>query len=255
MAGRVAALEVNVWGLDVEAHIPTGAVTADGGEQHLGTRRHHRLPGTEVGLCGGAEQPSQPAGIVVHPDHTDGWQRHRAGMTLTDSNTTTTSSTVARLVAEPETVPAAPFALAPWEAGPAALAHTGFGVAVSGECPTKVNRSLLEHLRGDRMPPPQARNLLDDGAVRSDDKQPASLFGLLPSVKRLDQVEFRPRHPNSRVYPLGGKGIGDQPKALVVGEPRRPSVPGEHRRLRGGRGKGEPEGGVTHGSRDRTGRM
>src|SRR5215203_6225304 len=174
-------------------------------------------------------------------------------MTLTDPNAR--RSTVARLVAEPEAVAAAPFAFAPREPDPAALAHGGLGLGMGGECPTKVDRGLLEHLRGDRLPPPQARHLLDDGAVRGNDKQPASLLGLLPSVERLNQVESRPRYPHLRVFPLGGKGLGDHPKALVVGEPRRPSMPGEHRRLRGGRSKGEPEGGVPHGTWDRTRRM
>ena len=153
------------------------------------------------------------------------------GMTLTDPNAR--RSTVARLVAEPEAVAAAPFAFAPREPDPAALAHGGLGLGMGGECPTKVDRGLLEHLRGDRVPPPQARHLLDDGAVRGNDKQPASLLGLLPSVERLDQVESRPRYPDLRVHPPGGKGLGDQPKALVIAEPRRPSMPGEHRRLRG----------------------
>src|SRR5829696_1238467 len=174
-------------------------------------------------------------------------------MTLTDPNAR--RSTVARLVAEPEAVAAAPFAFAPREPDPAALAHGGLGLGMGGECPTKVDRGLLKHLRGDRLPPPQARHLLDDGAVRGNDKQPASLLGLLPSVERLNQVESRPRYPHLRVFPLGGKGLGDHPKALVVGEPRRPSMPGEHRRLRGGRSKGEPEGGVPHGTWDRTRRM
>jgi hypothetical protein len=161
-------------------------------------------------------------------------------MTLTDPNAR--RSTVARLVAEPEAVAAAPLAFAPREPDPAAVAHGGLGLGMGGECPTKVDRGLLEHLRGDRVPPPQARHLLDDGAVRGNDKQPASLLGLLPSIERLDQVESGPRYPDLRVYPLDGKGVGDQPKALVVGESRRPSMAGERRRLRGGRSKGKPEG-------------
>jgi hypothetical protein len=72
--GRVAALDVNVWSLDVEADIPTGAVSADRGEQHLGARRHHRLPGVGVEVPDRAEQPPQHAGVVVHPDHADGRQ-------------------------------------------------------------------------------------------------------------------------------------------------------------------------------------
>jgi hypothetical protein len=75
-AERVASLDVKVWGLDVEAHIPAGTVTADGGEQHLGPRRRFRLPSVGVVLCGGTEQPPQPTGVVVHPDCPDGWQGH-----------------------------------------------------------------------------------------------------------------------------------------------------------------------------------
>src|SRR5215218_6446093 len=160
-------------------------------------------------------------------------------MALTDPNAI--AATLALLVAQPEAVPTAPFAFAPREADPV-LPLAGFGLGVGGKCPTEVDRGLLEHLRGDLTPPPQARDLLGDGAAWGDDKQPASLLGLLPSVERLEQVESRPRHPDLRVCALGGKGIGDQLKALVVGESGRPGVPGEDRRLRGGNGKGESEG-------------
>jgi hypothetical protein len=45
---------------------------------------------------------------------------------------------------------------------------------------------------------------------------------------------------------LGGKGIDNQPKTLVVGEPRRPGVSGKHRRLRRGGSEREPERCVPH---------
>jgi hypothetical protein len=47
----------------------------------------------------------------------------------------------------------------------AALTHAGLGIAVSGKCPTEVDRSFLEHLRRYRMPPGQACDLFGDGAV------------------------------------------------------------------------------------------
>jgi hypothetical protein len=64
----VTAFGVQVGGLDVEADIPAGAVPADRGEQDLGPRRHHRLPGGGIEVGDRAEQPPQPAGIVLHAD-------------------------------------------------------------------------------------------------------------------------------------------------------------------------------------------
>ena len=52
--GCVAALGMQVGGMDVEAEIPAGAVPSDRGEQDLGTRRHYGLPGGGVQVGGRA---------------------------------------------------------------------------------------------------------------------------------------------------------------------------------------------------------
>jgi hypothetical protein len=82
-------------------------------------------------------------------------------MALTDPNVI--AAALALLIAQSEAVPTAPFACAPREADPV-LPLSGFGLGVGRECPTEVDRGLLEHLRGDCMPPRQARDLLGDGA-------------------------------------------------------------------------------------------
>lgn len=94
----------------------------------------------------------------------------------------------ASLVTQPEAVPATPLTFAPRKPHPATRA---FGFGVGGECTTKVDCSLLKYLRGDLLPPTQARHLLDGSAVPGNDKHSASLLGLLPCVERVDQVEAR----------------------------------------------------------------
>src|SRR5918996_5613608 len=170
-------------------------------------------------------------------------------MALTDPNVI--AAVLALLVAQSEAVPTASFAFAPREAD-LVLPLSGFGLGVGRECPTEVDRGLLEHLRGNLVPPRQARDLLGDSAVRGGDEDAPGGLAALPAVVGIDQVESRPRYPDLWVGALGGKGVGDQLKALVVGEPRRPTVPGEHHRLRGGGSEREPEGGVPHGTQDRT---
>jgi hypothetical protein len=142
-------------------------------------------------------------------------------MTLTDPNAR--RSTVPRLVAEPEAVAAAPFAFAPREPDPAALAHGGLGLGMAESARPRSTAASSNTCAETacRHPRPVTCLMI---AVRGNNKQPASLLGLLPSVERLDQVESRPRYPDLRVHPPGGKGLGDQPKALVIAEPRRPRM-------------------------------
>jgi hypothetical protein len=72
IAGRpVMALRVQVRRLDGEAHIPARAVAADGRKQQRAARRKNLLPGVVVEVRPGAEQPPQPASVVVHPDRAD----------------------------------------------------------------------------------------------------------------------------------------------------------------------------------------
>jgi hypothetical protein len=105
-------------------------------------------------------------------------------------------------------------------------------VGVGEQRPTKIDRGLLEHLSGDLMPPPKAGHLLGDGPVWSGDEDTPGGLTTFPGIEGVDQVEPRPWDVYLRFCPLGGKSIGDQPKTLVVGEPGRPGVSGEHRRLR-----------------------
>src|SRR5215218_20327 len=135
-------------------------------------------------------------------------------MALTDPNVI--AAALALLVAQSEAVPTPSLAFAPREADPV-LPTSGFGLGVGRECPTEVDRGLLEHLRGDLMPPRQARDLLGDGAVRGGDEHAPGGLAALPAVVGIDQVESRPRYPDLWVGALGGKGVGDQLKALVVG--------------------------------------
>ena len=105
------------------------------------------------------------------------------------------------------------------------------------------------------MPPPKAGHLLGDGAVWSGDEDTPGILTAFPGIEGIDQVKPRPWDLDVGVCSLGGKGIGDQPKTLVVGEPGRPGVSGEHRCLRRGGSEREPEGGVPHGMQDRSWRM
>jgi hypothetical protein len=243
-SGQGATVGVQVGGLHVDADIPAGAMPADGGEQDLGARRHPRLPGGRVELGDRTQQPPQPAGVIVDPDHADSRQCHRAGMALTDADRAAAAR--AMLVADPEAVPTAAFAFPPREADPNSM-RLGAVVAVGGKCPTKINRSLLEHLGGDLVAPPETGHLLGDRAVWRGDEDTSSGLTPLPCIERVDQVEPRPRDFDLRFCLLDAKGIGDQPKTLVVAESRRSGVPGEHRLLHRGWSEREPERGVPHG--------
>jgi hypothetical protein len=149
-------------------------------------------------------------------------------------------------VAETEAVSTAALAFPSWKADPSALAVAGLGMAVGRQCPTQVDRCLLEHLSADLMAPSKSGHLLGDRAVWSGDEDTPGALTPLPGIEGVDQVKPRPRDLRLGSCPLGGKGIDDQPKTLVVGEPGRPGVSGKYRRLRGGGSNRVPEGGVPH---------
>jgi hypothetical protein len=159
----VAALWVKVRSIDVQADIPTRAMAADRGEHDLGTRCHPRLSGVGIEMLHWAKEPPKPAGVVMHADRADPREDHRAGMTLT--NPDRERAALASLVPDPEAVTIPALALGLRKPDSAALTHAGLGIAVSGKCPTEVDRSFLEHLRRYRMPPCQACDLFGDGAV------------------------------------------------------------------------------------------
>jgi hypothetical protein len=143
-------------------------------------------------------------------------------MALPDSDQQ--SAALASLVAEAEAVPTAPLSFPPREPNPPAPRMPALGLGVGGQGPTKIDRGLLEHLGRDLMPPLKAGHLPGDAAVWSGDKDTSGGLTTLPDVERVDQVEPRPRDLDLRFCSLPGKGIDDQAKALVVGEPGSPGV-------------------------------
>jgi hypothetical protein len=71
-APGMASFAVEVRSTDVEAHIPTASVPADGGEHDPGQWRDHTLARLGADVIGGPQQPSQSAGVVMHPDPPEG---------------------------------------------------------------------------------------------------------------------------------------------------------------------------------------
>ena len=136
-------------------------------------------------------------------------------MAHTDTDRAGAALTV--LVAESEAVPTVALPLPPREPDPPALAVTALGVSVGHQAPTKIDRSLFEHLSTDLLAPPEAGYSLGDGAARGGDKDSPGALTAFPGIEGVDQVEPRPRDFDLRFCLLGGKGIGDQPKTLVVG--------------------------------------
>src|SRR4029453_16902608 len=198
-------------------------------EQDPGARRHHLSAGVEIGLRDRAEQPSQSASVVEHPDSADPWQGHRAGMSHSDADAE--GAILPLFVAETEAVAAAPLALAPRKPDPD-WPVAGAGLCVGSEGPAEVNCGLLEHLRSNITTPWQARDLLGDGPVWGGDEDAPSGFAALPTIEGVDQVIPRPGHGRGRVGGVGTVRRTNELKALVVGEPRRPSAPEKHRNPR-----------------------
>jgi hypothetical protein len=139
----------------------------------------------------------------------------------------------------------APLALAPRKPDPDSPV-AGAGLCVGSEGPAEVNCGLLEHLRSNITTPWQARDLLGDGPVWGGDEDAPSGFAALPTIEGVDQVVSRPGHGRGRVGGMGTVRRTNELKALVVGEPRRPRVPDEHRQLSLVRSKRESEGGMPH---------
>jgi hypothetical protein len=154
-------------------------------------------------------------------------------------------------VTESEGVATAPLAFPPREAGPPAVVASSCP-RVGRERPAKVNRGLLEHLGGDLLPPPEASDLLGEGTVWSCDEDTSGGLTAFPLIEGVDQVEPRPWDFDLRLYPFGGKGIDDQPKTLVVGEPGRSGMSRKHCSLRRRGSKREPERGISHSVEERT---
>jgi hypothetical protein len=119
-----------------------------------------------VEVLDGAQQPPQPAGIVVHTDCADPWKGHRAGVTLTDPDADVAAPTL--FVAQPEAVTAVALLLAQREPDLATPTRAALGrprLGVGGKRTAEVDRGLLEHLRGNLVPPCEAGHLPGDRAV------------------------------------------------------------------------------------------
>src|SRR5215211_2421013 len=142
----MAARRVQVGRVDVEAHMPAASAPANGGEQDLGVRCADRLSSVGVIALNEAQEPPQPAGVVVHPDRADSRQCHRPGITVTDPNAIV-------VVAEPEGFAAPALLLSPGEPDLAAPTLAGPRVLVGGERAAEVAGGFLEYLRGDLAPP------------------------------------------------------------------------------------------------------
>jgi hypothetical protein len=138
-------------------------MAADRGEHDPGTRRHPRLSGVGIEMLHWAKEPPEPAGVVMHADRADPRKDHTAGIALTDPDRE--RATLASLVPKPKAVTTPALALGLRKPHVVALAHAGLGVAVSGKCPTEVDRSLLKHLCRYRLPPCQACDLFGYGAI------------------------------------------------------------------------------------------
>jgi hypothetical protein len=122
-SNRMAALRMEVAGLNVETDVPAVTVPGDGGEQDPCSRRTELSTGADLAGLDRAQQPSQPSSIVVHPDLADGRKRHRPGLAFADADQL--GATLGLLVTYPEAVPAATFALALGEVNPPSLAGVG----------------------------------------------------------------------------------------------------------------------------------
>jgi hypothetical protein len=71
-ASGMASFAVEVRSGDIEAHMPTASMPADRGEQDPGQWRDNTLARLRADVFGGSQQPSQPAGVVMHPDRPEG---------------------------------------------------------------------------------------------------------------------------------------------------------------------------------------
>lgn len=78
------------------------------------------------------------------------------------------------------------------------------------------------------------------------DEHPAGILAFLPRVEDVDEVEAGPWHLHRRIYPPRGERIGDELEALVVGEPRRARMLGEHLLLDRRWIQGEPKRRMPH---------
>ena len=247
-AGWVMALRMEVRRLDVEADVPASAMPTTGREQDPGPWRHHELPGARIVLRDGTEQPPQPTSVVMYTNRADPRQGHRARMAFPDPDRP--GAAAARLIAEPEALAAATFALAPREADPSSLDIGDPTLFVGRQGTTKVDSGFLKDLCRYLVSPYQAGNLLGDDSVRSDDEAASSRLASLPGIKCVDQIEPGPWQGYRWVADPFLERVGDQSQALVVRKAGGARMTSQHPHLSGCRVQREPECGMPHDKRN-----
>jgi hypothetical protein len=146
----------------------------------LALARNGPLARIRIDVRNRAEQPPQSSRVVVHPYCADPRQGHRARVTPTHPD-------AVGVVAQPEAIPAAALPLLPGKADPPASTLAGLRVLVGGECAAQVDRGLLEHLRGDPVPPSQSGHLLGGSAILGDDEDAPGGLAALPGIECVDQ--------------------------------------------------------------------
>jgi hypothetical protein len=181
----VAPLGVVVRGFDIQAHIPSVASPADGGEQDSGARRDDYLTRARIEAFGRTEQSSQPPGVVVHADRPDLRHGDRPRMTFPDADQVTAISVL--LVAQTEAVATASLAPVSGKTHPPVPA-----LGVCRERPPEVDGGFLEHLRGDLMPPGKPGHLLGGCAIRRDYETRPALSLIFQALKAL--IRSNPDH-------------------------------------------------------------
>ena len=177
----VAAAGMEVRSLDVQVYIPSVSSPRDRRGQDSRGRSDNGPAGAYVEVLDGTEHPTQPPGVLMHPNRSDLRQRHRSGMTLAYTD----AATAARiLVTETEAVAAMALALSSREADAAAAA-----LGVSSKPSTKVDGGFFEHLGGDLRSPGEPGHLFRGSSIRSNDEDATGALASLPPIERLDQIE------------------------------------------------------------------
>ena len=168
-------------------------MSATRGEQDPGARRHHLSAGVEIGLRDRAEQPSQSASVVEHPDSADPRRGHRAGMSHSDADAE--GAILPLFVAETEAVATASLALAPRKPNPDS------SVAVAGLC-----------VGGEARPKSTAASSNTCAATSRRHGRPVTCLVTVPSgaatkMHPADSLRFQPLKALIRSYPDQGTAV------------------------------------------------
>ena len=179
MLGRVQIVR-----LDVQRYPPAARVLSDGDEQDLGPVLGEHAP--------------QPAGVVMHPDLPDAGQRDRAWAVVV-AHADCRGLVRAVLVAQPKRLRRTDFLLEAREPDSLAFSLTAARVRPGLKPFAEVCGGFLEYLLTHLGAPGQTRHHRVDGALGVDGEDPAGVFGFLPGIERVDQIEPGPRHVDGRI--------------------------------------------------------